>query len=734
MPPRPDSEAWAALEAEIRRRLGLVPAFFRVASGPEVAEPLWRHARAAYLDSPVPRHFREALFAYLSRFCEVPYCMVRQTAFLLGRGGPGVAGEPPLPALGPVLRLLRRPAPEAADLEQHLDALASHPAPLEAWPSDLDADPGRALFACSVQVFLAGGSRARCYAALRRSLGPERFESLVALLGFIRAAHDWTEAHPELDLEGDDRELLASQPELAAWVDRYQSVVAGERIAQRKRTEDALEKSQALSRAILDTVPDAILSIDDRGIIQHANAATTRLFGYEEAELVGRNVRMLMPPPHCEEHDGYLVRYRRTGEARIIGRGREVEGRRKDGSVFPIRLTVGEALFDHARMFTGILHDDSEVRELQQQLLQSQKMEAVGTLASGVAHDFNNLLTSIRGSSEILIDHLDPTDRLARSARRIQRAADRATALTTRLLAFSRRQVTQHRPVDVNAVVRETGEIFAHALSEDVQLKLDLAAEPLYAGADESQLGQVLMNLVVNASDAMRTGGNLTVATGRHSDGRITLRVSDSGEGIPPDRLGRIFEPFYTTKEEGKGTGLGLSTALAIVREHGGAIEVESEPGIGTTFTLLLPGIAAPALPPAPAAGSLGSGADGEAILLVEDDDIARELLAEVLSEQGYAVVATADPQDALRRAHEPDARIDLLVSDVVLPDLSGPELAREIRSRHPGVRVLFVSGYTDQALADRGALEDGTAFLRKPFGNSSLLDKVREVLDQRAG
>jgi PAS domain S-box-containing protein len=502
-------------------------------------------------------------------------------------------------------------------------------------------------------------------------------------------------------------------------------------IAQRKRTEDALEKSRALSRAILDTVPNAIVSIDDHGIIQHANAATTRLFGYEEAELMGRNVRMLMPFPYCDEHDDYLERYRRTGEARIIGREREVEGRRKDGSVFPIRLAVGEALFDHARMFTGIVQDASEVRELQQQLLQSQKMEAVGTLAGGVAHDFNNLLTSIRGSSEILIDHLDPADRLARSARRIQRAADRATALTTRLLAFSRRRATLHHPVDLNAVVRETGEIFAHALSEDVQLKLDLAAESVYVRADESQLGQVLMNLVVNASDAMQSGGNLTVATERSSDGRVALRVRDTGEGIPADRLDRVFEPFYTTKPEGKGTGLGLSTAVAIVREHAGGIEVESEPGIGTTFTLLLPEVSAPPDDPATTAKTERRRSDGESILLVEDDDIARELLCELLTEEGYALMATADAEDALRRASEPGARIDLLISDVVLPDLSGLELARRIRARHPDTRVIYVSGYTDQALADRGVLEADAAFLRKPFGNATLLETVREVLDQ---
>jgi len=502
-------------------------------------------------------------------------------------------------------------------------------------------------------------------------------------------------------------------------------------VVQRETAEMALRESDEQTHAILNTAPDAIISIDESGVIESVNLATTRLLGYGELELVGQNVRMLMPSPYQEEHDGYLEHYLRTGAPRIIGIGREVEARHKDGRVFPIRLSVGEVVTDRGRIFTGIIHDlsaqkqaegerdeserrlralfnqraslsglctlegilvdankasldyigvrksdvidrpfwetpwwshdpalqqqlrrgleraaqgefvefeaphprvdgtmgtvdfsitpvtDSEgkidillvesidvtqTRTLQEQLLQSQKMEAIGTLAGGIAHDFNNILTSIRGSSEILIDHLEPDGRLARSAHRIQRAADRATALTTRLLGFSRKQVTQRKPLDLNASVDEARELSVRTLREDVELKSNLNAEALYVRADESQLSQVLMNLVVNAADAMPGGGSLFLATTResvHGQRAVALdvapgeyaaiRVRDTGEGIAPETLGKIFDPFYTTKEVGKGTGLGLSISHHILRHHGGDLLVESDLGKGSQFTLVLP-------------------------------------------------------------------------------------------------------------------------------------------------
>jgi PAS domain S-box-containing protein len=628
-----------------------------------------------------------------------------------------------------------------------------------------------------------------------------------------------------------------------------------------------LRESEDRGRVILNTAADAIITVDEAGTIESANRATADLFGYEEGDLVGHNVRMLMPPPFVDEHDGYLERYHRTGEARIIGIGRDVQGLRRDGVVFPIRLSIGEArLEDGSRLYTGVIHDltervaaeaqaarlgtilenslnevfvfddeslrfsevnrgardnlgyaleelqsmtpvdikpeydmetfralieplrsgsvpklqfntvhrrkdgseyrvevhlqhrvetgefvaiilDTTDREiLERQLLQAQKMQAIGTLAGGIAHDFNNLLTSIRGSSEILLEHLEPGGRLARSASRIERAADRAAALTTQLLGFSRKQVTRRTAMDIRDAVREVRDLFVRTLPEDVELKTDLDAGALYVVADPSQIAQVLMNLVVNARDAMSHGGTLLLQTGREPvSGRravgldiapgeyAAVRVRDTGEGIAPETLEQIFDPFFTTKEVGKGTGLGLATAFGIIREHGGALEVESEVGVGTTMTVLLPvHEAAVVAPSASELVELPERGSGATVLLVEDDDIMRDLLREVLQEAGYRVVSAAHPDEALASARAHDGEIDLVVTDVVMPKRSGFLLAKELRQEYPGIRTLYMSGYTDQELADRGQLSDDDPFIRKPFGNDVLLAKVREVLEAR--
>ena len=726
----------AALHREIEHRVGLVPAFLRATATIEMAEKLWTRTRADYLDGPLPSVFKEALFAYLSRFCPVPYCMARHAAFLLGRGGPIRDGsDSPEPEA--VIELLARPPPTPDELQAHWKTLASCSEPIEVFPTHPDSTLGAAVFACAVDVYRRGRSHERSLSELRRALGDERFDALVALLGFIRSAHAWAEAHPDLAFDRDLRELLEELPPLRAWLERYRSVVAAEAEGEAELAErtsafrEEREKSEALAGAILDTVPDGVVTIDASGTIKRVNATTLLLFGYEESELLGRNVRMLMPSPWADEHDGYLARYLQTGEARIIGKGREVEARRKDGSVFPIRLGLGEARFGRDRWFTGLIHDLSEVRALQEQLLQSQKMEAIGSLASGVAHDFNNLLTSIRGSSEILIEQLEPEGRLGRSARRIQRAVYRASALTTRLLAFSRQQVTQRSTVDLGEVVGETLDLFGHTLSEDLVLSLDLCEERLYAQVDPGQIQQVLMNLLVNAVDATQAGGRLHVSTGRRANRRAIVAIQDSGLGIPQAQLSRIFDPFFTTKDVGKGTGLGLAMALRIIRDHGGEIEVESEPGVGSTFTVVLPEAA---VAPEPAVVVRAEAVEpasrgGETILLCEDDAIAREVIGEVLDEAGYRIVPVASPDEALA-ASEREGSIDLLVTDVVLPGMSGLRLARELRARRPGLRVLFMSGYTEQVIADRSGIDIGEHLLRKPFGNDALLAKLRAMLD----
>jgi PAS domain S-box-containing protein len=974
----------------------MVPAFFRVGSSIALREQLWEQAQAAFFDSPIPPLFREQLFAYLSRYCAVPYCMARHAAFLQGIGP---AHQDAGPTLEPaeVLALLRRPAPSDDEVEARLKALAARARAVEVWPEDARDPLGRSVFECAVHVFLRGSCHSRCLSELRRVLGGEGLEALIALLSFARVAHAWTEAQPELAFEDDLAAMLQEQPELGAWIEGYPTHVAAELglsrrdaargfvsehealrlstehlgailedslneiyvfdadtlrftlanlgarqnlgysleelrqltpvdlkpeftdarfrelleplrsgvktrlefgtwhrrkdgseypvevhlqlssvvgstafvaiildVTERRAQERAIADLEARALTILRTAAEAIITIEESGIIESVNPATLRLFGYTESELVGQNVRVLMAEPHAAAHDGYLARYLETGTPRIIGKGRELEARRKDGSVFPIRLSVGEARFEGRRLFTGILHDLSaqaeaerrlralfqqrtslagictlegvvldvnqasldyvggtraevvgrpfadsawwshdreqqaalrrgiqraaagefvrfeanhrrsngtlgtvdfsitpvrnaegtldvllvesidvtETRNLQAQLFQAQKMEAIGTLAGGIAHDFNNLLTSIRGSSEILIDHLEPEGRLARSATRILRAADRATALTTRLLGFSRKQITHRRALELNEVVRETRELFVGLLPEDVEVEDLLDPHDLYVRADASQLSQVLMNLLVNAGDAMPSGGNLRIATSRESvdaecaarlgvdsGSFIALRVTDTGEGMPAATCERIFDPFFTTKDPGKGTGLGLSTSLGIIREHDGAIEVASEPGQGACFTVWLPETHAPVAEVSVAAPGASPGPNsGQTLLLVEDDEIMRDLLVEVLEDDGYVVVATEGPEEALERGSEHE--IDLVITDVVMPSMSGFALAQELRARRPWMRVLFMSGYTDQVLADRGELREDDPFLRKPFSNDALLEKIREVFD----
>jgi two-component system, cell cycle sensor histidine kinase and response regulator CckA len=392
----------------------------------------------------------------------------------------------------------------------------------------------------------------------------------------------------------------------------------------------------------------------------------------------------------------------------------------------------------------GIIVDITERKLLENQLQQSRRMEAVGRLAGGIAHDFNNLLTIIKGYAELGVQRGGIQSELRADIQQIENAAERASMLIRQLLAFSRRQVLQPKIIDLNAIVLGLDKLLGRLMGEHIEMVTRCAGNVGHVKADPAQVEQVIMNLVVNARDAMPKGGRLTVETFNvdldstyardhvsvKPGSYVMLAVSDTGIGMNPETVAHIFEPFYTTKESGQGTGLGLSTVYGIVKQSGGYIWVYSEPGKGTTFKVYLPRVTAqvdskPEVMQLPAAGK-GS----ETILLVEDEEAVRELATRILSAKGYSVVAAKSTREAEDFSEKYTGQIHLLLTDIIMPGTSGRELARRITERHPKTRVLYMSGYTDNVLAQGGVLEAGLSFLQKPFTPGALAQKVRDVLD----
>jgi CheY-like chemotaxis protein len=360
-------------------------------------------------------------------------------------------------------------------------------------------------------------------------------------------------------------------------------------------------------------------------------------------------------------------------------------------------------------------------------------MEAVGRLAGGIAHDFNNLLTAISGYSEFLIADLHD-ERQLRHADEIRKAAARAASLTGQLLAFSRRQVLQPRVLDLNAVVSDMEMMLRRLIGEDVELVaiLDPALGPVLA--DPTQIEQVIVNLVVNARDAMPHGGSLTIETANiqtKAGPAVELRMSDTGIGMTDDERSQLFDPFFTTKVGG--TGLGLATVYGVVEQSGGTIEVDTSPGMGAVFRICFPQATSPAPAPEPARTPTAPERGDETILLVEDEAVERQLVAEILETTGYAVLQASDGPSALELLRRDSYPIDLLLTDVVMPGMSGPEVAHAVTTMRPGTHVLYMSGYTDSAIGHHGVLEPGIAFLQKPFSAQDLTSKVRVLLDQTA-
>jgi signal transduction histidine kinase len=422
----------------------------------------------------------------------------------------------------------------------------------------------------------------------------------------------------------------------------------------------------------------------------------------------------------------------------------DIEAARAGAADYLVKGEVSPALLERTIRYAMRSHADMRaLRESEETLRQAQKMEAVGRLAGGVAHDFNNMMSVVIGYSELVLASLDVAHPQRQDIEEIKRAGERASAMTNQLLAFSRKQVFQTRIVDVNTVVIEVKKLLQHVLGEDIELAgiLDPALEPIEV--DPGQLEQVIMNLAINARDAMPMGGKLTIETANveldddplsHVDVQpgpyVLLSVTDTGVGMEAETIRQIYEPFFTTKEEGKGTGLGLATVFGIVKQSGGDISVDSTPGQGATFKVYLPHSQAPIDRIQPAAPSTSTPRGSETILLVEDEELLRSLERKMLEQRGYTVLEAQSVGHAFEIARDHKGAIDLLLTDVVMPELSGRELAKQLAVERPEMRILYMSGYAADAITRHGVLEPGIAFLPKPLTGTLLAQKLREVLD----
>src|SRR6266705_1020809 len=506
----------------------------------------------------------------------------------------------------------------------------------------------------------------------------------------------------------------------------------------------ALRATEASFQTLVEHAPVGICRSTPQGRFLSVNAAVVRMLGYDSAADVlaldmGRDVYAdAAERQRLVERDSYSDRQYDNVEA---------TWKRRDARLLTVQLSVravrnGAGQVEYYETF---VRDVTDQRRLQQQVLQSQKMEAVGRLAGGIAHDFNNLLTVITSYSDLLLEDLAPGDAKRDDLEQVRKAEDGAAALTRQLLAFSRQQVVEPRVVSLNTVIEGLQKILRRVIGEDIELTTTLAPDLGAVRADVGQLEQVLMNLAVNARDAMPTGGRLTVETANvehdpeYARGQeaaavhrfAMLAVTDTGCGMDEATKARIFEPFFTTKEPGKGTGLGLATVYGIVNQAGGHIWVYSEPGHGTSFKTYFPQLDEAAASGAARPVALPVPRGRETVLLVEDAAAVRAVTRAVLERQGYTVLEAPNGEAALRLGAKHRGPIHLLLTDVVMPELSGRQLAEQLAALRPAMRVLYTSGYTDDAVFRHGVLEAGIAYLQKPFTPDALARKVREVLDR---
>ncbi len=501
---------------------------------------------------------------------------------------------------------------------------------------------------------------------------------------------------------------------------------------------------------LLEAVPDAIVGVDDKGQIVLANGQTEVLFGFSRGELLGRDVEDLIPERFRASHPDHRREYFEEPRTRPMGAGVELFAMRKDGTEFPAEISLSSIETEEGTLATAAVRDVSEraeserERALQRQLDRARRLESVGQLAGGIAHDFNNILGVILNYAEFVADDLDPESSAQKDVEEIRRAAERAAALTRQLLIFSRREVVKPEVLYLRDVVADLENLLQRALGERIELTTRYGEERVAIEIDPGQLEQVLVNLAVNARDAMPEGGRLVVEVESteldeeyaymHPDTNpgsyVRLKVSDTGVGMDAETAERIFEPFFTTKDDG--TGLGLATVYGIVTGAGGRIDVYSEPGIGTTMKIHLP-VSSKSPDEGRVHAAPAPQGRGEVILVVEDEPDVRRMAERILTKSGYSVIGTGVGEEAIAVCREQEQAIDLLLTDVIMPEMLGTELVERIKPLRPGISIVFMSGYSHEVLAP-GALaeQNGSAFIEKPFSAGELLRAIRELLDRK--
>jgi PAS domain S-box-containing protein len=523
---------------------------------------------------------------------------------------------------------------------------------------------------------------------------------------------------------------------------------SGRDTTEQKRAEDELRDSYRMARGIVDTALDAFIQMDDAGLVIEWNQQAERILGWSRDDAIGKRMAdLIIPDRYRTRHNGGLARFLHTGKTTILGRRIEIEATRRDGKEIKIELSVTALHRREGYVFNAFVRDLTEKIAIEENLRQAQKMETIGQLTGGIAHDFNNILTVITGTIEILAEGVAEDPSLAAIARMIDEAALRGAELTQRLLAFARRQPLQPRTTDINTLIVDAAKLLRPTLGEHVEIESAFEDDAWPALVDPSQLANALINLALNARDAMPDGGKLVLETGNvqldesyarmHDEVRpgpyVMIAVSDTGHGIPAAIRDKVFDPFFTTKGTGKGTGLGLSMVYGFVKQSNGHIKIYSEEGHGTTIKIYLPraGTEVDAAVGAPAATTLEGGT--ETILVVEDDPLVRNYVATQLNSLGYTTLTAADAAEALEYIDDVKS-FDLLFTDVIMPgSINGRQLAEEARRRRPSLKVLYTSGYTENAIVHHGRLDAGVLLLAKPYRKADLARMVRTALGREA-